>query len=272
MSIVSENGLHQSKQKTLEMQNTRRDLEKILDKDAEIDNKSNVSNQEPQQGTLDSPTIDKQLAIKPRDSQLQPRRSESRKRSDIFARLKSVKGLNIVQRTMRSWVWTVVIACFTLYTLFSDDLKEILFSPKASLVFDILVYVCMGFFALEIVLSLINDKSYFLSFYFYLDIVSTLSMILDLSYFSQTSLDSVSSINNILRSAKTAKIGSRAGRIVRMFRIVGVFRLSKIFKEAEKVKQVKIERFDKELKKKREEREAEARRIKEQFADLESLR
>jgi hypothetical protein len=134
-----------------------------------------------------------------------------------------------------------------------------------------MVYVSIAFFALELALSIAVDCKYFLSFYFWLDILATATLALDLSYLTSTTA-TWSSVNNIFRSAKTAKIGSRAGTVARMFRLVGVFRMSKIFKEAEKVKQRKIETFDKELKKKREEREEEARKIKEQFADLESLR
>lgn len=270
--IVSENGFTYNNQKTIEVQNNQQDNEKMLDKDAKNEKRilESLKVEEEEKPPVPAATIP-QLHL-PRTMNRMARQSDSKRKSNIFSRQMSKKGRNCIQKIVRSWWWTAAIACFTVYTLFSDDIKEICFDTSTSAVFDVMVYICMGVFVLEILLSLTNDCNYFLSFYFYLDVLSTVSMVMDLSYFSQTSLDTVSSLNNILRSAKTAKIGSRAGRIVRMFRIVGVLRLSKIFKEAEKVKQVKIERLDKELNKKREQREAEARTIKEQFADLESLK
>jgi hypothetical protein len=262
MSIVSENGFIHNKQKTIELNNTKRDLEKMLDRDAENENKTLESARTPQKLSFPEPVPGQPMTMTLKESATAPRRSESKRKSNIFSRQKSSKTKNIVNTIVRGWWWTTIIGCFTVYTLFSDDLKEICFEPTVSPIFDIMVYICMGFFTLEIVLSLINGQDYFLSFYFYLDIISTISMILDLSYFSQTSLDSVDSLNNILRSAKTAKIGSRAGRIVRMFRIVGIFRLSKIFKEAEKVKQTKIENFDKDLKRKEKKERPKPRRSK----------
>jgi hypothetical protein len=204
------------------------------------------------------------------------KRGETRKRSNIFEEGAEIKGRKrrFIDAILRSWTWTLLITILTFYTLFSDDVKVIFFNPTHGLYFDIANYICMAFFVLEIVLQAISDtKNYLFSFYFFLDVISTLTMILDLQYFSEsTSGSGIDSLNNIFRSAKTAKLGSRAGRIGRVIRIVGVFRLSKIFKEAEKVKQKKIDKFDKELKKKRQEKEEELRKIKEHLNEIENLK
>ena len=199
------------------------------------------------------------------------RSSSTKKRSNIFVEPISKKR-KLASKILKSWVWRVVVTLLIFYALFSDDLKLILFRPDASVYFDIMIFVSMMIFTLEIVISLFADKEYFLSFYFFLDIISTLTMLLDLSVVSKNFTGPYGSLNNLFRSAKTAKIGARAGRITRVIRVVGVLRLSKIFKEAEKVRQNKVEKFDKNLKVKREEREKEAKKIKEQFSDLESLR
>ena len=42
---------------------------------------------------------------------------------------------------------------------------------------------CLVFFTLELVLASIAKKDYFLGFYFWLDIISTLSLIPDIGWF-----------------------------------------------------------------------------------------
>ena len=203
-------------------------------------------------------------------------RGESRKRSDIFTQnIAPIKKRAVINIILESYLWTISISILTIYTLFSDDLKMLFFDPSQGQYFDALTYICIGFFAMEVIMQLIADrKNYLWSFYFFLDVISTLSMILDLQYFSESSTGSknLGSLNNIFQSGKTAKLGSRASRISRVIRIVGMFRMSKIFKEAEKVKQKKLDKFDKELKKKREEKEEEVRKIKEQLSGIATLK
>lgn len=61
---------------------------------------------------------------------------------------------------------------------------------------------------------------YFLGFYFWLDVISTLSLLLDVGWISNSIFGTASNKNaalssaTIARAARASKIGSRAGRIV----------------------------------------------------------
>lgn len=268
-SIVSESGFIRNKTKNTEEDDKKRDIEKMLDK--ELEEKSSKSGKAEERKQLENEVVETNKPATFVKMASMSVRSKTRKTSDIFERQKTTKSRRWIDSMLKSWWWSLLTTTFTIYTLFSDDVKQASFSTSASPIFDALVFTCIAFFSVELVLCTVADCRYFLSFYFFLDLLATATLALDLSYVSQTSA-TIGSISGIFRSAKTAKIGSRAGTLARMFRLVGVFRMSKIFKEAEKAKQRKIESFDKQLKRKREEREAEAKKIKEQFADLESLR
>lgn len=268
-SIVSETGYIRNKTKTLEDIDKKRDIEKMLDKELEEKSDKIAKQNKSDEIKTDLKEIVSQQQLNKMSSIVI--RSQTRKDSDIFQSQKTTKSKRFIDSLLKSWWWSLLTTCFTIYTLFSDDVKQACFSTEASPIFDGLVFTSIGFFAIELILCTVADCKYFLSFYFCLDLLATATLAMDLSYVSQTST-AMGSISGIFRSAKSAKIGSRAGTLARMFRLVGVFRMSKIFKEAEKVKQRKIDSFDKQLKRKREEREIEAKKIKEQFADLESLR
>ena len=72
-------------------------------------------------------------------------------------------------------------------TLLADDIRQIFFPKEADLTFSIINLVCMLIYLIEMVaLSLLkvliylSKEGYFLKFYFWLDIISTLTMVFDL--------------------------------------------------------------------------------------------
>lgn len=77
-------------------------------------------------------------------------------------------------------------------------------------------------------------QRYFLSFYFWLDIISTVSLLLDLTWIFDSILDMSDSETSdlpgsfriIAKTGRGARVGSRAGRLVRLARL---FRTSRMF-------------------------------------------
>ena len=67
----------------------------------------------------------------------------------------------------------------TLYALFADDYRYLTGRRAIDPVYDVFILICTGIFFIEIVIASIFKPSYFNSYYFYLDIVSTGSLILD---------------------------------------------------------------------------------------------
>ena len=78
----------------------------------------------------------------------------------------------------------------TIFALFGDDIRLAKkcrpSSPRKCFEYDFTFYnltlICLVGFTIEITLNCICQDNYFNSFYFYLDVISTLSLIADIKY------------------------------------------------------------------------------------------
>lgn len=70
----------------------------------------------------------------------------------------------------------------TIYALFSDDIRMLWFTKSADNIFYSLTTASMFSFMVEVVLSSYAKQDYFLGFYFWLDLFSTLSLIMDIGW------------------------------------------------------------------------------------------
>ncbi len=70
----------------------------------------------------------------------------------------------------------------TVYSLFGDDVRQLCFTADADPVFYILTCISFIAFALEIVLACLCKDDYWLGFYFWLDLISTVSLITDIGW------------------------------------------------------------------------------------------
>ena len=102
----------------------------------------------------------------------------------------------------------------------------------------VLSLVVMVIFLVEIVLSTLVIDDYFLSFFFFLDIVSTVSIIFDVNFISDLifATSTSSSVAQLASQSKASRAATRAVRIVKLFRI---FRIIKLYKNSEKAKEIK---------------------------------
>jgi hypothetical protein len=132
----------------------------------------------------------------------------------------------------------VFITCLTIYSLFSDDFRTAFFGQEADLGFDVVSLVVMVVFGVEIVLSALVVDGYFLSFFFFLDVVSTASIIFDVNFITDSvfSTSTSSSVAQLASQSKASRAATRAVRIVKLFRII---RIIKLYKNAEKAKEIK---------------------------------
>lgn len=96
----------------------------------------------------------------------------------------------------------------------------------------------MSIFTLEILLSSIFLDGYFLSFFFFLDIISTASIIFDVNFLSDMIFETTntSSLTQLAAQSKASRAATRAVRIVKLVRII---RIIKLYKNAEKAKEIK---------------------------------
>ena len=87
-----------------------------------------------------------------------------------------------LHKFMNHWSVTLFMTIVTLYALFGDDIKIAAFTKNADEVFNYITLVALIFFTIEISLNALSQEGYFNSFYFWLDVISTLSLITDISW------------------------------------------------------------------------------------------
>ena len=117
----------------------------------------------------------------------------------------------------------------TLFSLYAQDVNECWLPPSADLPISVLLTITLSLFSLDILLNSAVRPGYFLSFFFFLDVIGTLSLMLDIQFMLPLGLDSVQS------SAPSQHLNQsgnalRVTRFVRLFRIMQVIRVVKLFK------------------------------------------
>lgn len=126
----------------------------------------------------------------------------------------------------------IVMTLITIYALFFDEIRIIAFPKSADNVFFGLTLFSFTAYCIEIVVASIAIDGYFNSFSFWLDVVSTLTMIPDCGWIWYPILQKMTP----LRTAKTTDIAkttrsSRVIRIIRMIRLMRLFRIVKLYKQ-----------------------------------------
>ena len=80
------------------------------------------------------------------------------------------------------WAFVALMTLVTIYALFFDDVRLLGFNKAADIVFYGLTAGVFFLFTFEIIVHSICTDGYFLSFFFWLDVVSTLSLIPDIGW------------------------------------------------------------------------------------------
>lgn len=87
-----------------------------------------------------------------------------------------------ISNTLDHCVTQGFLMVFTLFALFGDDLR-LLSSPKSQEdAFNFMASLCFLIFTVEIILSTISKENYYRSFFFWLDIIATISLIADIGW------------------------------------------------------------------------------------------
>ncbi len=127
----------------------------------------------------------------------------------------------------------------TVYSLVGDDIRTVGFNKNEDLGFDGINIGLMIIFGVEILLSSIALDNYFLSFFFFLDIISSASLILDVSMFTQiiflSSYTNNYSFSKMATQSKASRAAIRAVRVVKLFRIIRIVKLYKSALKAEEI-------------------------------------
>jgi Ion transport protein len=118
-----------------------------------------------------------------------------------------------------------VTAAVIMVSIFGDDLRRVTLRKSEDVYVDYFMLFLMIFFILEILMNVVIQKSkYLLSFAILFDIISTMSMVLDMTFIAEVYLNDSSADS----STQTASaLGARLGKLLRMVRLVRLLRLSK---------------------------------------------
>lgn len=127
--------------------------------------------------------------------------------------------------------FSIFITLVTIITLFSDDVRQVFFPSQSDEAFSILTLICMSVYAFEMIVLSILKEGYFLCYYFWLDLVSTLTMILDLVWMNDLinggGFQNATNVVKVARASRASKIGAKSTKLIRILRLIRVLRLYK---------------------------------------------
>ena len=126
----------------------------------------------------------------------------------------------------------------TIYTLIADDIKLLTTDVSADKYFTVITIISFFMFLIELIMASIGKPGYWLSFFFWLDLIATLSIISDIQPLMEWMLGDSSSgaqgadTVTLARASRGARIGTRAGRMARVIRLIRLVRIVKLYKSA----------------------------------------
>jgi len=139
----------------------------------------------------------------------------------------------------------LLMTFITVFALFGDDLRLVLFFRAQDDYFFAFYCFSLFMFATELTLQAAVIEEYKWSFFFWLDVIATASLIPDIPWIMDgitglfaggTSEESGGSEDEAAQVGRTSRAGTRAGRIVRLVRLVRLIRVVNLTKFCSKEK------------------------------------
>ena len=130
----------------------------------------------------------------------------------------------------------------TFYALFADDIRILLLYKSADSVMDYLTIMAMTLYLIELILAVLVIDKYFMSFYFWVDVVSLLSMVPDISFVIESIEGGLGGAGDGADIAKTGR-ASKVVKIIRIVRLIRLLRVMKLYKQVktgQKIKNKKV--------------------------------
>ncbi len=119
-------------------------------------------------------------------------------------------------------LYSLFMAILTLYSIFAIDIEKAFFGQHAAYIFGYVHIVCIVIFLMDMVLSWICKLDFKWSFYFWIDVISTTSMIMEITWVDNfltdnSNLPGVLTIAKVVKASRLSRIGGRAAKIILMF-------------------------------------------------------
>lgn len=138
----------------------------------------------------------------------------------------------------------------TLYVLFIDDIRMLTMPKSADLGIDLTILFALLLYSIELILSVFVLQDYFLSFYFWVDLLSFLSMVPDMQFMMEEIEQGASGATNGADIAKTSR-ATRVIRIIRIIRLIRLLRIVKIYNQVRTGQKIKNQKMQAERESKR---------------------
>ena len=155
----------------------------------------------------------------------------------------------------------IVMSVCTLFVLFITDIQAAFLRKNVDYGLNVIQCTLLVLFAIEIILACIGKPEYVLSFFFWLDLIATISMIEDIDWIMEPIMGYQPHDPSITidasahkgksaarRAVNTVNSATRATRVLRIIRIVRLIRMVKLYKSVVIAKEKKEKRKMEELK------------------------
>jgi len=171
--------------------------------------------------------------------------SEEKGRMSTAIRTRDNSISQYVAFIVDSSIWKAGIFFFTLVALFALDFNNAFLPPSVDESTVWFVFSAFAFLLMDIVLNVIAKENFLFSFYFWLDLLGTLSIMLDVPFLLGDAVSSdqsedvtVARASRVSRIARTTNL-LRIAKFVRLVRVVNIFRCAKNDEEGEAEREVK---------------------------------
>jgi hypothetical protein len=240
------------------------------EKDASIDNKVEKKEQEENKKVKEQ-----EVTKEAKDSIANPNPQENSKETKSIL---DINCLKLIEKFLDSSPVVILMTILTIFAMFASDIQIAYLIPEYDYNFDIIDCLLFCIFTIEICLASISKKNYVGSFFFWLDVISTLSLLQDISFILENLLTGYDSLhlqpafietastnvtlalkgkNSSQATSSLSKLSSaaRATRVLRIIRIVRLIRIVKLYKSA-LIARANIEKRKKEKEKQKKNKES----------------
>ena len=156
-------------------------------------------------------------------SMKQRKKNQTEEGYDIFKKFmqQDTESESFAYRFITHPLTQIVFIFVTLYSLFADDYRIIASYKSTDGIYDIFTIIIFCMFLIEIIIYSLFKDEYIFSYHFWLDVVSTVSLLLDINLVSNY----INGKNNGFLSSISV-----VGKISRLLRVVRLVRISKLYK------------------------------------------
>lgn len=133
------------------------------------------------------------------------------------------------EKLLENYYWIGMMSLVTFYALFADDVRILLLPKTADIYLDVFTIIAILLYLAELIIGVICMDGYFPSFYFWVDLVSLLSMLPDVSFLLNEIEGGLGGADEGADIAKTGR-ASKVIKIVRIIRLIRLLRVVKLYK------------------------------------------